>query len=433
MIPENRFATHGFHSLRLAVAFCALLAGCSSHQGGPAGSGAGGTKAGSPPYNALGVKVAPEDWQVSARVQGTLYPNETTTAATKVAGRVEEVFVDLGDWVEQNELLIRLDREEFELQVQQAEAALSQACAAIGLKSDADLAKVDRTRSPLVLQEQAVLAEAQATLKRYEQLSARNTITAAEVEQAAAAVKVADARYASALNAVDEKLALIRVRRVELNQMVEQLARTELRAPMAGFIESRMVSPGTYVQAGQPVLTVVSLDPLRYRAAVPERFARQLAVGQQVLVRVDERAPPRTAVVTRISPSLDIASRSLSFEADVPNADSSLRTGLFATGDVVLNAAEPVLAVPRTAVTEFAGVEKVWKVVDGRATEQIIETGRRDDDRIEIINGLSAGDVVLLDSSAGKRGPVTVEWSTKPPREAGAGQTAATSTVPLSE
>jgi len=432
MISENRFATRGFQSLFLATTCCALLSGCSSHHGDPAGSGAK-EKAAAPPYNAVAIKVGPEDWQVSARVQGTLYPNETTTAATKVAGRVEEVFVDLGDWVEENELLLRLDREEFELQVQQAEAALSQACAAIGLKSDADLSKVDRTRSPLVLQEQAVLAEAQATLKRYEQLSARNTITAAEVEQAAAAVKVADARYSSALNAVDEKLALIRVRRVELNQMMEQLARTELRAPMAGFVESRLVSPGTYVQAGQSVLTVVSLDPLRYRAAVPERFSRQLAVGQKVLVRVDELAPPRTAVVTRISPSLDIASRSLSFEADVPNADSSLRNGLFATGDVILNAAEAVLAVPRTAVIEFAGVEKVWKVVDGRAMEQIIETGRRDDDRIEIVNGLSAGDVVLLDSSAGKRGPVTVEWSTKPQREDNTRQTAAKPTVPLSE
>jgi membrane fusion protein (multidrug efflux system) len=111
---------------------------------------------------------------------------------------------------------------------------------------------------------------------------------------------------------------------------------------------------------------------------------------------------------------LEELSRSLTFEADLPNPDGRLRTGLFAEADVVVDTRGEALAVPASAVTEFAGVEKVWRVTDGEAKETPVLTGRRENGRIEIVSGVNRGDQVLRDATAGRNGPVeTAEHDVK--------------------
>ena len=382
-----------------------VLAGCGGHSSHDS-QAEKSEKAPPAPITVEVVSVTETPWPTTARVQGTLFADQTTVASTKVAGRVAEIYVDFGDMVKAGDPLMKLAQQDFELRVAQAEASLAQAAAAVGLTPEDSLEKVVRTNSPVVMQEKAVLDEAIATRTRYRQLVERNALSAADLEQAEAAVRVAEARYAAALNSVDEKLALISVRRAELNQIREQLIDTTLNAPMDGFIEVRHVSAGSYVQIGQPVVTIVATNPLRYRGNVPERFARQLKLGQKVLIEVDPLSDPREATISRISPSLDVASRSLSFEADVPNPDFTLRTGFFAEGEIVLDEAAKSLSVPATAMTEFAGVEKVWKVVDGNAVEQVVGTLRRNDGQVEIVSGLNVGDVILKEAEQGRTGPV---------------------------
>src|SRR5690606_2333426 len=87
---------------------------------------------------------------------------------------------------------------------------------------------------------------------------------------------------------------------------------------------------------------------------------------------------------------------------EIDNSDGALRAGLFAEAQVVLNPTARALVIPQSALHEFAGAEKVWKVVDGTAAEQVVRTGRRRDGRVEVIEGLSPGDVILLDASVGR-------------------------------
>ena len=103
---------------------------------------------------------------------------------------------------------------------------------------------------------------------------------------------------------------------------------------------------------------------------------------------------------------IDDLSRSLVFEAQIDNPDGKLRSGLFAEAELVVDAEAVAISVPDSAVMEFAGVEKVWKVVDGAAKEQVVQTGRRQNGSIEIMSGLSAGDQVLMRASAGRVAPV---------------------------
>lgn len=325
----------------------------------------------------------------------------------KVAGRVGHVLVDLGDLVHGTSPLVTLDREEFLLQVSQAEAQLLQARAAVGLKEGDPVSKLDPTNAPPVREQRATWDEAKTKSVRIRQLALQNAVTEVEVEQVIAAEKVAEARYSAALNSVNEKIALIGVRTVELAQAKQRLQDSEVQAPFEGLVQERHVAPGSYVQVGQALVSMVRTNPLRFQGTVPERFAQRLSLGQEVWLEVQTVPGLRKVKLSRLSPALDDASRSLLFEAVVDNSDGRLRAGLFASGQVLLDPQSTSLVVPEATVMEFAGTEKVWKVVDGKSVEQIVTTGERREGMVEVLNGLVQGDVVLADAAAGKLARVT--------------------------
>jgi RND family efflux transporter MFP subunit len=177
-------------------------------------------------------------------------------------------------------------------------------------------------------------------------------------------------------------------------------------APFDGIVEERRVSPGEYVQVGQAVLTLVSTDRLRLTAGVPESKARPIKSGQRVEIRIAGRPKPVAAVVSRVSPTVMLTSRSVRIEADVANPDLELQAGLFAEADIIVDPHSETLALPASAVSRFAGVQKVWLVAEGKARQQTVRTGREADNRIEILDGLAAGDMVVRNAAEGHDGPV---------------------------
>jgi RND family efflux transporter MFP subunit len=390
---------------RLALAGCVVLGlvGCASHA---ASSSSTTAQTESEPLAVDVLTVSPQPWQTTVRSQGSLIADEVVQVGAKVAGRVASVAVDVGDYVHQGDVLVRLEDEEFRLLVAQAEAQLAQACAAIGATPHTPLDQIDKTQSPPVRQELALLREAQANHARALQLQQQQAITAAEIETIQAALAVAEARYASALNAVEEKLALIGVRRAELAIAKENLEHAAILAPFDGLIQARHVAPGAFVRAGDAVATLVRTDPLRYRGVVSERQALRVQTGQQVFVSIEGEPQPMGARISRVSPALDEASRTLAFEADLPNPQGRLRTGLFAEAEVIVDPHAQTLAVPASAIIEFAGVEKVWLVKDGQAVEQPVQAGRRQSGWVEIVQGLSSGDTILRQAAVGRTGPV---------------------------
>jgi RND family efflux transporter MFP subunit len=233
------------------------------------------------------------------------------------------------------------------------------------------------------------------------QLHARNTVTQEELDTALAAEGAAEARHAAAINAVLEKIALISVRASERNMAHQRLLDTMVHAPFDGLVRERHVGHGSFVQIGDPIVTLVRTGVVRFRGTMPERHAHRLAIGQDVTIRIESARQPRVAKVTRISPTVDEMSRSLVFEARVDNADGELRTGLFAEADVVVDSASKAIVVPKTAITEFAGAEKVLKFIDGTAKEHIVRTARHGERGVEVIFGLAAGDEILVNAALG--------------------------------
>ena len=349
-------------------------------------------------------------WPIVARVQGSLLADEVSTIAARVVGRIVEVDCDLGDSVAAGTVLVRLDDTEYKLKVIQAEAQLAQVRAAVGLKSDEPVGSLDPYKSPPVRETKAMLDEARQQVARLKTLFAQHAIVATDLEAAQSAEQVADARYNSSLNSVREKMALVDVQAAQLQLAEQQLSDTVVLAPLDGVVLNRSVAVGTYVQAGQPIVELAKVSPLRFRASVPERFAQQLRVGQPVLLKFS--GEERQTQVARISPALDPASRSLVFEAPVLNDDNDLRSGLFGQAEVILDQQSTAIAVPSSALVRFAGVDKVWRVADGKVTEAVVQVGREADGLIEITDGLSIGDSILQVGASGRTGKYVDETLT---------------------
>lgn len=400
--------------IRVDLALCALLATSVSL----CLSGCGGNVAPSPGEEAVAsaepphvevVAVARRPWPLTVRVQGTLVEDESAMIGAKVAGKVKEILVDLGTQVEAGQVVARLDTEEFDILVRQAEAQVAQARATLGLKGDTPDSQLDPRKAAPVLQEMALLEEARLNLNRARRLTDKSVFTQEEVQTRESTFQVAEARYASSLNAVQENIALLALRRAELALALQNQQDAVLKAPFAGIIQQRSVAPGTYVNVGQSVATLVRIDPLRFRAGVPERAATGVKVGQSVRVSLEGQPAPVELTISRISPSLDVSSRALTIEADLPNPAGQWRSGLFAEGEILVDADQLALAVPLASIVAFGGVEKVWIVKENQASPRAIRTGRRSVDFVEVVDGLEAGEIIVSNGQQGREGLVHVD------------------------
>jgi len=382
----------------------ALLAGCQVESAPPTTANETGA-----PQNAQAVTAEMHAWPRMIRVQGSLRADEHAVIGAKVAGRVDELHVDIGSPVRRGETLMTLEMEDLDLSVQQADAALKQACARLGISSVADEQQLDPAKVPTVQQEFAMRNEARTKYERAKTLATMNAIVGEELQEREAALAVAEAHYQSALNAVSEGRALVQLRAAELARAIQAQKDAAATAPFDGVIEQRNVAPGVFVQVGQSIVTLVRTNPLRFRGSVPERDAIDIREKQKVNLLLRGQKQPIATTVKRISPALNPANRALSIEADIPNAEGILRAGLFCEAQVEVDADAQVVAVPASALFEFAGVEKVWLIVDGKLQQRPVETGRREGRWVEIISGLTAGEVIAENSHGLRPGPVTIQ------------------------
>ena len=342
-------------------------------------------------------------------VTGTLAADVDVVAGFKVAGRVIEIPVDLGTPVRKGQTLARLDPTDYRLRVEQAEAALRQVRAGLGLPPDGADDKVDPGRTALVREAEAVLAEARQNRTRMETLWVKEYIARAEYDASLAKLLVAEGRYQAAVEEIRNRAEILAERRSGLELAKQQLADTVLLAPIDGAVRERKASAGEYLAAGAPVVGLVKIHPLRLRVAVPERDAPAIRAGQVVRVRIEGDPVEHKGRVVRLSPAIQEQNRTLAVEAEVANPGGRLRPGAFAKADIVVEAELPAVLAPASAVVTFAGIEKVFGVKDGRAVERKIRTGRRSGDRVEILEGLAAGEQVVVDPGNLVGGtPVTV-------------------------
>jgi RND family efflux transporter MFP subunit len=369
-------------------------ASCAGGSAAPAG---GDAAAGSTPARAVHVATADEArLERAIAVTGTLAAEDQVIVSFKVPGRLDALGVDLGSTVASGQLVGRLAPTDFVLRVTQAEAALQQARARLGLTGDNGEEGFDPAQTAVVRQARAVLDQARLTRDRTAATAKKGIVSQADLDAAEANFRVADGRYQDAIEEVRNRQAILSQRRIELELAKQALSDSRLSAPFAGRVRERHATPGQYLTAGAPVVTIVKVHPLRLRLSIPEREAAAVRVGQPVRVTLEGDPTVHEGRVARVSPAIEEASRTLSIEAEVRNPAGSLRPGAFANAEVVTESHSTTILVPAAAIVSFAGVERVFVVSGGKAAERRVTTGRRDGTRVEVTAGLKPGESVVV-------------------------------------
>ncbi len=291
-------------------------------------------------------------------LSGTLTPLVQATVKSRVSGDVLDVQVREGQAVEKGQVLARIDIRNLGAQFEAQRAALDKA------RADLALAKVNRDSNAKMLEQKFI---------------SQNAFDSAQsaYDAAAASVKVAEAQARVAQISVDDAV---------------------VRAPIRGIVSQRMVQPGEKVSPDSPLLAIVDLSRLELEAPAPASEIPAVKIGQIAQVRVGgygDRA--FEARVERINPATDAGTRSIKLYLSVDNADSALRGGMFAQGELVLDQSAPSPTVPSAAIRSDAGVTYVLAIDNGKLVRRAVTLGLKTDDAsfVEVREGLAVGTSVL--------------------------------------
>lgn len=322
-----------------------------------------------------------------------------------LTGRVLEVAVAEGAIVKEGDVLVRLQSAELRAALAQAQATEAQASARLaGLRSTGRSAT-----QAAVAQATSVLLAAQAELQRTVDLVDKGFLSAARLDEVRRAVAVAQAqldgaRAQSAANAesgtevvqAQAQLALASASRAAAEA---RLGETVLTAPADARVLSRMVEPGQIVQPGRALLGLALAGPLQLVAQVDERYLEQLQPGQVASVLADAYPTKRfTARVRSIAPLVDAQRGAIEVKLSLPQpVPAFLREDMTLSVEVQTARREQALVLPAEALRgdESAG-PSVWLVRDGRVEARKVRLGLRTLDAVEILDGLGAGDLVLV-------------------------------------
>ena len=361
------------------LALAGLLCACTPNNASAPAQAAPGAAA--TPRAVRVTSVVEETWERSVAATGELAPMEQVVVATKVPGRLATLKVDLGQRVRRGEVLATLESRDYEFRQAQAAATLAGARAVLGLADEQGVGEYVTDESAAVKLALAELEQARLERERAQTLARDGVDSQARLDSAEASFRAGESRVQEARELVESRRALVMQREAELEIARAQLAETTLEAPFDGAIVARHSATGAYLAIGDGVLELVRLDPLRLALSVPERDAGALQVGQTVRAEIEGVEREFEGQLVRLSPVLSERSRALRVEAEFANPDGSLRPGSFARARIVIDPMARTLTVPAAALIEFAGIDKAFLVKDGRA---------------EVLEGLQAGDAVVL-------------------------------------
>jgi len=337
---------------------------------------------------------------------GSLAADEQTDVAPAVAGKVVAVGVDLGSYVQQGAVLVRLDDrdarirlEQAQAQVAQAQANVRQAEARIGLRAGQSF---DPARVAEVQAARVALDLAEKNLRRYERLIESGDVSRSAYDQQRAQRDQLQQQYEAQLTQARQNYAAVQTARAavdsaqtQISQARKAIADAVVVAPMSGYVSDRPVALGEYVATTNKVATIVRTNPLRMKIDVPEQAVGEVQVGQSVSLTVSAY-PDRTfnGRIARVSPSITATSRTLTVEAEVENGGNILKPGQFATVRILLPQSAPAVLVPARAVRTEGGTSRVFVIKDGRAQERLVQLGQTEGDLIEIKVGVNADEPV---------------------------------------
>lgn len=337
----------------------------------------------------MSVTVAPvENTRIARKlsVTGTVAARELIAVLPQITGlQIEQILVDEGDLVKAGQVIAVLDDSVLQTQINGAKAEIESNQAVV------------RQRQAALAQNQASLAEAERTLERNQQLANAGAISRQELDTRAteAATAREDVRVASA--DINSAQANVRSSTARLQQLQTQLGQTTVRAPAAGIVAEKNIEIGN-VAGNQQLFSIIRGGELELQAQVPAIQLPQVQIGATAKITSDsDRRVSLQGRVREIAPLVNAQSRQARVKIDLPNT-TLLRPGVFARAAITTNTV-PGIAIPAKAVVaQPDGTSTVFVLTnEGKVQARPVEVGEiLNDGRVEIKNGLKAGDRVIV-------------------------------------
>lgn len=272
----------------------------------------------------------------------TLEANAQADILARVPGVVQSILVEEGDRVTKGQALLQIEADEYRFRLQQAEA---------------------NTKN------------LRARYDRLQDMADRGLASAEEFD-------TAEAEFANA--EANEGLARI------------ELGYTTVRAPMTGYIVGRLVDPGQPISANLPVFGIADFDPLLARVHVPSKEFRRLTTEQPVTIHLDSDGTVLEGSIQLVSPVIDPSTGTIKVTVEIDEYPAGVRPGDFAQVRIVTERRTDRVLVPRIALVSDKGEDVVYVERDGVAERIAVEIGLADDERAEILSGITPGDHIVV-------------------------------------
>ena len=359
----------GFQCFALLL-FCAALAGC--------GGGGADQRPADAPVQVTTTVLQPRPWSDTIRALGTVQARESVTVTAKVSETVQTVHFDSGEVVRKGAPLVTLSGD----------------------------------------QQKASLAAAAATAKEAERMYQRQDELAE--------------RQLVARSLLDQQRATRDAARAAVAEIRANLSDRVIRAPFAGVLGIRQVSPGTLVTPGTPIATLDDIERVYVDFPMPEALLANLAVDQRLTATAAAYPDREFAGEVRVVESrIDPTTRAVNVRGAFPNADRALRPGMLLQVTLIRPARQALL-VPEISIVQVGNSSYVFRVTDDAAVERAdVEVGSRRDGLAEVLSGLKTGDRIVVDGTGKLRPGAKVE--AKPAQDAKAAAAPPTTSAPVGE
>ncbi|MBC7863485.1 MAG: efflux RND transporter periplasmic adaptor subunit [Bacteroidia bacterium] len=272
---------------------------------------------------------------------GTVLPNEEADLNTERGGKIIKINFTEGNSVSKGDLLVKINDAGLQAELKK-------------LKSQEDLAKEKEARQKKLLDINGISKE----------------------------------EYESSVNVLYSI-------RADIEMMQAQIAETEIRAPFSGTIGLKNVSEGSYVTSAVKIATIQQLDPVKIDFSIPERYAALVLKGNTIRFSVEGNNETLEAKIIAVEPGIDVATRTIKARALCENKNRKILPGAFAKIEMVMKASENSIMIPSEAVIPVLKGHKVFISKNGLAEEVKIVAGLRTENRVQVMEGLSAGDSVI--------------------------------------
>ncbi len=370
---------------------------------------------------------------------GNLASDAQSDVAPAVGGKIVEVLFDIGSYVQQGAVLVRLDARDANIRLETARAQLEQQRQTVQQSEanvDQAIANLRQTQARLGVRDgetfqirdfsQVKSIVAQLELANKELARAERLVTTGDISRsiydqrksqrdsllgqldearsnAAVAIKAIDtarAQVETARAAAGPLRAGVATAQTQVDAAQKAVSDTVILSPISGYISERNADVGEFISPNTPnakLATIVRTSTLRMQIDISEQNVGKVATGQGVSIQVTAYPDRKFAgTIVRIAPSLNPTTRVLNVEAEVQNVDGLLKPGQFATVRVTQSKPEAAVMIPVTAVRTVGEMNTVFVIKDGAAREVIVQLGLLENDKIQVKRGLVEGDLVAV-------------------------------------